>query len=144
MGCDIHVYKEKRIDGQWVSTDKWENDGKEDYWFTENAVYSDRNYDLFALLAGVRGDFPVSWVAKGEPEDASPEVARVIKNWDSDGHNHSHLTLKELKEKAVTMMLYNQHQEYPYAYEGLKDLISGADDGVTDPADQRVVFFFDN
>ena len=112
MGCDIHVYTEVKKDGQWVSTDRWETETNDDgservYRPYESSIYSERNYDLFAILADVRngvgfagcdtgeGFVPIS-SPKGMPENASVEVKNVAESWDADGHSHSWVTLAEL------------------------------------------------
>lgn len=45
MGCDIHVYREKKVNDTWVTADKWvEEYGDTDVpW--ENR-FTDRNYQL--------------------------------------------------------------------------------------------------
>ncbi len=126
MGCDIHLYLEKRIfrfddknkeNGIWVSADKWtveewkvlypedyENNFSVNY---NDRIYSGRNYDLFAILADVRNGRGFAGVKtregfnpisypKGLPDDISTEVKREAESWGADGHSHSWLTLKEL------------------------------------------------
>lgn len=105
MGCDIHMYKEKFVDGKWLAADEWvaydygdEDKGIEVPW---QKRFTDRNYDLFGLLAaGVRREHPFSFRPRGLPFDACPEVAENAEKWDSDGHNHSYLFLHELKAMA--------------------------------------------
>ena len=63
------------------------------------SIYSGRNYELFGILAGVRDrnndsiDDP-----RGLPEDVSEVTKKESDRWDEDGHSHSWVTLKELKE----------------------------------------------
>ena len=63
------------------------------------SLYSGRNYELFGILAGVRDhnndsiDDP-----RGLPEDVSEVTKKESDRWDGDGHSHSWLTLKELRE----------------------------------------------
>lgn len=113
MGCDIHFYVERVEDGAWASADRWTPDGDSeaneppvtlDY---KDSFYHDRNYDLFAILAGVRngrgfagcdtgdGFVPIS-EPRGLPEDLSPQVRAEAERWDGDGHSHSWLTVQEL------------------------------------------------
>ena len=103
MGCDIHLYKEKRVNGAWVAADVWvtdeysedEND-KDVPW--ENR-YTWRNYNLFGLLSkGVRRQFPFSFEPRGLPFNACQEIACQSEKWDGDGHSHSYLYLHELKD----------------------------------------------
>jgi hypothetical protein len=107
MGCDIHLYVEKRTpSGQWKSVDKWKDcdydDGRKcvDY---EDSFYHDRNYRLFSILADVRNDDkghpsylkPICQ-PKGIPDDASTAVAREYKHWEGDAHSASWHTLEDL------------------------------------------------
>lgn len=101
MGCDIHLYKEKRVDGQWVTADVWVDD---EYSEGEKNVpwekrFTGRNYKLFGLLSkGVRCTFPFSFEPRGIPFNACPEIASASEGWGCDGHSHSYLYLHELKE----------------------------------------------
>lgn len=97
MGCDIHLYVEKRVDGVWVSVDKWSDPhGSGMDVVDEDSFYSNRNYEVFAILAGVRnsdGYVPIC-EPRGFPGDASPEV---VCRWASHGeHTPGWLTLAEL------------------------------------------------
>lgn len=101
MGCDIHLYKEKKVDGQWVTADEgWVDEYNEGYvdvpW---KKRFTQRDYDLFGFLCkGVRREFDFSLIEKGLPEQMSPEVAAIYNHWESDAHSCSYLTLTELKE----------------------------------------------
>lgn len=118
MGCDIHLYVEKREgpSAPWVTADTWEPDEWEDedgQTFSCMCVpyysrfYNGRNYDLFAILADVRngrgfagidtGDgFEPICDPRGLPEDACDLVKADSKRWGEDGHSHSWLTVAEL------------------------------------------------
>jgi hypothetical protein len=128
MGADIHVYTEvlrksytdEHKKPVWVNADKWTINpywylnpedrktinedgfevGDEDYMRIEyeDRIYRGRNYALFGILAGVRWESPEQFEVKGFPKDASPEVTKEYEAWGPDGHTHSWLTLKELKE----------------------------------------------
>lgn len=104
MGCDIHLYKEKHVDGRWVAADEWSDDEyepgrKEVPWKTR---FTERNYQLFGLLsAGVRSDHPFALAGRGMPLSPSPEVAEENERWGVDAHSHSYLYLHELKELAL-------------------------------------------
>ena len=109
MGCDIHLYVERRENGQWVSADKWTPNP-----YYENRFYTGRNYELFAMLADVRNSGGITPIAapRGLPADVSPEVKGESDRWASDGHSHSWLTIAELNA-------YNWQQ--PVKYEGCVD-----------------------
>lgn len=102
MGCDIHAYKEKFVDGKWVSADEWQTTD-----YGDGEVYTDvpwekrftqRNYQLFGVLSkGVRGyEYDYSFEPRGLPFDACREIVDKAESWDADGHSHSYLYLHEL------------------------------------------------
>jgi hypothetical protein len=113
MGCDIHFYVERHVDGAWQSADTWEKSKyadedsdalSVDY---EKAFYNDRNYNLFSILADVRNGRGFAGVKTGEgfnpiapprgvPEDACPEYRALQEAYGCDGHSHSYVTLAEL------------------------------------------------
>lgn len=108
MGCDIHVYTEqlKTIDNTpvWVNVDNWRfnpyypQEGEKK--MEVKSLYTNRNYDLFTLLAGVRDYSEVTpFVAepRGVPKDASPQTKEEVERYGSDGHTHSWLTLAEIR-----------------------------------------------
>ncbi|WP_343743133.1 hypothetical protein [Herbaspirillum huttiense] len=105
MGCDIHAYKEKLVDGKWVTADEWvpfdygdepEDKGIKVPW---EQRFTERDYQLFGLLSnGVRTEHEFSFEPRGIPFNASKEVRDEIERWDCDGHSHSYLYLFELKE----------------------------------------------
>lgn len=84
MGCDIHLYVEKKTKGKWQHI--------------AGNFYDSRNYETFAILADVRngnGIKPIS-PPKGLPIDVSKAVRQESDNWGRDGHSHSYLTMQEL------------------------------------------------
>lgn len=103
MGCDIHTYREKFIDGKWATADEWEpydhgdgENGMQIPW--KKTAFSGRNYNLFGLLAGVRNrEDSFALAQRGIPFDACPEVISANEKWDSDGHSHTYLYLHELR-----------------------------------------------
>ena len=118
MGCDIHMYKEKRVNGEWVTADEWTPDRYEEgrlevQWEKQ---FTERNYDLFgALSEGVRSEHPYSFKARGIPFDACAEIKQESEGWGVDGHSHSYLFLHEIK--AFRKFLEAQ----TVTIEGLKD-----------------------
>lgn len=144
MGCDIHLFCERRVD-----YDKWEcedhfriktDDAPEtiniqsinDYpkYLDPVPLYSDRSYPLFSLLAGVRGSGGIEQIddRRGLPYDVS-EIVKVYSDyWDTDGHSHSWYTAKELFKKKYEMEEERRwlnddeeldDEEFEWAYRGL-------------------------
>lgn len=111
MGCDIHFYVERRVDGRWTTADTWEPSKYDDtgglHVDYKKAFYSSRNYDLFGILADVRNGRWFAGVDTGEgfvpisaprdlPDDVTPDVRRASDDWGGDGHSHSFFTVAEL------------------------------------------------
>lgn len=114
MGCDIHTFAEIRRDYDGKST--WHAVKEpvfEDAYYRADAEigirntpysstpYKGRNYDLFALLAGVRNSSldPITPISepRGVPEDASKRWKKYVERWGSDLHSTSYFTVAELK-----------------------------------------------
>lgn len=124
MGCDIHLFTEIKPTqyndhNRWLSVDAWEPNhdvelNPEDYPDLPNtpsmryqqdydrAFYrGGRDYSLFGILAGVRNEtFETIHEPKGLNSSFSYQTMGAILQYGSDGHTHSYLTLKELKEYA--------------------------------------------
>ncbi len=103
MGCDIHCFKEKQINGKWVTADTWESDTDENgnaYAFIPlDKTFTQRNYELFGMLSkGVRTRQTLSFAPRGTPVDVCPEAASEIAAWGHNGYGHSYLYLHELKD----------------------------------------------
>jgi len=102
MGCDIHIYLEKKINGNWVSADPFtiDLDGNLDV-DRKKRIYRKRDYLVFSVLAGVR-TFPMpseywqKYEATGFPADADPLVKQVYDRYGIDAHTASSLTLKQV------------------------------------------------
>ena len=115
MGCDIHVYLEKytSVNGEykWVNVDHWQLNP--DFGSHENEreydlipFYWGRNYDLFSILAEVRGSYDPIDDPRGLPEDVTDATRQEFERWGQDAHTPSHYTLKELKD-----YLYNNSED---------------------------------
>lgn len=104
----------------------------------------DRNYALFAALAGDMADGPAP---RGLPEDVSDLALMQVEEWDGDGHTHTHMLMSEAAPVFVR-----------YALRGAQRVMHGADadalniealryfDGDVDVplSDYRLIIWFDN
>lgn len=95
MGCDIHMVVEKFDYVDDSSRKAWQLINGHD------GSYSNRNYDLFAVLADVRnaekGDpdyIPPISKARGFPDDVTDAARAQLK--ESADHSFSHVTLEEV------------------------------------------------
>lgn len=154
MGCDIHIVVERKWEGRWIGLHAVPYmrtyERKDEEPLRSNFVSWDmknRNYDLFAKLAGVRGDGPEP---KGIPDDASELSRMEIDSWGSDGHSHSYCTVREFfdlfrecNEWAVTAELLEGSAKV-----SIPDLMGisydEAYEGTAVETNYRVVFWFDN
>jgi hypothetical protein len=104
MGCDIHIYRERKIADKWVTCEQWEAeeyDGVTQHYvnFQSQREFRDRNYDLFgALCSGVRREFDFSFAERGMPLECAEETSRACEQYGDDGHSHSYLYLHELRD----------------------------------------------
>ncbi|HEX8721148.1 MAG TPA: hypothetical protein VF736_10990 [Pyrinomonadaceae bacterium] len=116
MGTDIYMYAEVRRGGAWRPAEPLvrneyyvegggHTDGAE---YRPREMFDDRDYVLFAVLAGVRRsrhtdtDYEPVSEPKGLPEDLSPELRGWAGRFGGDIYCPSWLTLRELLE-------YNWH-----------------------------------
>lgn len=140
MGCDIHEYREKKVNGEWITADTWETE--EDGYMTNDCPYLGRNYTLFGFLAGVRIEVSEGLgEPKGLPDDVSTEVKQASDYWGSDGHSHSWVLVSDIKEHLAKLLIEpTEASEY---YEGgLRSIVEMFKD--IDGEDHRFVFWFDN
>ncbi len=137
------VLSDGKFEPRWITADKWvyENpygDGSE--WSVDynTRFYNGRNYYLFGVLAGVRGDTNIISEPRGVPDDASYAYKKEVERWDGDGHSNSYYTLDELL--AVDWDKINTDgwiDEWLNTIENMKKIDP-------DPSKVRCVFFFDN
>lgn len=102
MGCDIHLYAEKKFKGKWVCLNplNYNTWGENPYEEREIESFNiGRNYTLFGFLAQVREEQEDGFEPKGFPEDASEIIKNIFESWGNDAHTPSFLTLKELKKR---------------------------------------------
>lgn len=96
--------------------------------------YSGRNYELFAILSGVRGgpdpDFTIE--DRGVPEDCDPVVAAYMDN--QDLHSQGYYTLAELQKFDWKD---RQFREFVKTMDKMARLAD-------DPENVRAVFCYDN
>jgi len=138
MGCDIHVYLERRWNGQWVGLTNP----------THHDHVTDRNYKRFSLLSDVRslaefkGPDP-----KGLPDDVSPLCQMFHDDWGQDAHSASWETLQDFVRicletehdpEKVFLDPDDQRGKDPYHY------YFGLFIDEINIENYRVVFWFDN
>lgn len=128
MGCDIHLYVEKRENEKWVALyganpriKSCEENAKaalesddaknQKYWqkqvdelkaesptVLEGWLYDEKNYNLYAILANVRNDYDIMPIKF--PRGLPDDVSKEIydENFESGGHNVSYYTFQELMD----------------------------------------------
>lgn len=113
MSCDIHVHVEIKLNGKW-----------EHY----NHPSVNRNYLLFAKIAGVRSDHTVEPVAMGRglPDNLSVTTKLDSELWGTDGHSHSWMTANEAEEvtewyNKKSSVDYNRPPLFGYLFENSLD-----------------------
>jgi len=113
MGCDIHGWVEIKKD----YSDWWDGVIQID-WLVE------RNYTMFACLANVRNYDNVKPISepKGIPEDVSDEANEDIEGWGVNGHSHSWLAWKEIKEYDWNNNKYYEHRVVEFTKDGIKEV----------------------
>jgi hypothetical protein len=126
MGCDIHGWVEKKHNGKWVAVKELKD--------------RDRNYERFAMLAGVRGVGPSPL---GIPTDVSDTAKYDIDKWGTDGHSHSYLPLEEaFKKFKASIFFAAKNKDYYSEWDAFGVEIEGIKNESWD--DYRLVFWFDN
>ena len=109
MGCDIHIFLEYQVRGErgWRAAHaKTFVDKRPDEMIYMNKLSGERNYDFFALLNQVRGEFPESFEhTYFLPVDISNEISQIYEAWGDDAHSAGSRTLGELKEKAAQLLI---------------------------------------
>lgn len=120
MGCDSHIIIEvRRKNGKWgIADNKHDHyDEKPNQRPQVIQLLGWRDYNLFAVIAGVRNDgIEPLFEGRGLPEDVSKATAKEFPD-DSDYHSHTYFTLGELKAvdwesiaKAGGVAYLNAHQ----------------------------------
>ncbi|WP_051294167.1 hypothetical protein [Pseudoduganella violaceinigra] len=100
MGADIHLWVETRVAKSWQFANRYTTDTTDpEAWVEWEEPFCERNYLLFALLANVRNartKFEPIVPVRGVPTDISEVGARIVREWEFDGHSHSWATAAEL------------------------------------------------
>jgi hypothetical protein len=123
VGADIHAFVEYKVDKEYFSLAE---------------INFGRNYELFGLLAGVRGGEPL-FDPKGSPTDMSWDYGSALRTYGEDAHSASFLTADEFSEVAQAWdERYADEDKWTgirlfAIYKMLADLPNG-----------RLNFFFDN
>ena len=148
MATCIHVYSEIRKKNEWIANERETyNEEKPNRFGWVNAtmrrVYCPENYRFYGLLADeVRTSWPWSFPIKGMPADVSEEIRSVCDSFGFEGYGHSYLTLKELVEKYLELMVSGKEARELMAYlRQLIDCLLGLSDNHNNI---RIVFWFDN
>jgi len=141
MGCDITIFCEGYKWGKWINIDSfYRSDGWAEYMVTEDQgfirnslLHGVRDYGLFFLLAGVRGDgdkesyLPIDFT-RGIPDDMDQLIKRRyaddydidfnndFNKGNGDFHHASHYTLKELKDSGYGDIMPLQGWVHPEDY----------------------------
>lgn len=173
MGCDIHEHYEIRLNGRWEVAELHplpDTSGlspeEEDRIFEAHWAHPlelGRDYDLFALLAGVRNTIEIEPIAvpRGLPGDLSAALQAAWAEAEVWCHHSSWLTLDELlrfdwdqplrdldlSEVGVNRRLDREVRTYRDLGQAtglLSRVVPYLQTRVADPADLRVVFWFDN
>lgn len=76
------------------------------------------------------------------PEDVSEEIRNVCDTFGFEGYAHSHLTLRELVEKYLELMVSGSEAKELLGY--MRQLINAIPKHVENHSDVRIVFWFDN
>ena len=137
MGCNIHGFIEV-MEFPDSERDKW--------WSVHEIPYT-RNYRFYAAIAGVRNYIEITPISepKGMPYDASMMSDVTAKEDGADGHTHSWLTYREIKEYdwlqdiGEGMLIDNVHIHFKSLMNEMRFLAKHYGDERV-----RVVFWFDN
>lgn len=169
MGCDIHLYVEKRNEetgnGEAADKDNWtivdsEEMGAPLSWvvkdYTGEHTYTGRDYPVFALLTAgtVRLNInpsleKIAPPLAGLPIDISHEVNTLFKVMDTDAHTPNHMQVDTLAKfitdfkRSHVVGLLGDWQEFDISR--LEQVLTGLSIPEKEDLSQwRIVFWFDN
>lgn len=136
MGCDIHAHIEVKINGEWH------------HWCSP---YIQRNYRLFARLAGVRTDSPEEdqkYPTKPLPEDMTVPTKVDWERGLGDWHSESWIDGREVEEVDTWIHEQNLHRDahsiFGYLFGDGYDVKRYPNDYPKGVEDCRMIFWFDN
>ncbi len=142
------MFSEHRKNGVWTASEKdTYNEEAPNRFGWVNAsmrrVPCPEKYHLYGLLVdGARYSWPWSFQPKGMPADVSEEIRNVADTFGFEGYAHSYLTLRELVEKYLELLVSGPSAKEVLAY--LTELIDQVPKHVESHDDIRVVFWFDS
>jgi hypothetical protein len=154
MGCDYHPHIEMQAtDGTWHRAE----DIVPDPWYDPNEPVSNwnqpevrdqwgkpgRNYELFTMLAGVRGPEHMAITPpRGIPDDVGDETRAEYEAWSIDAHTPTWYTARELAANSEGFKAVGAE----WFVTGVIDrMIALADEELGgDPDKIRCIIFFDN
>ena len=159
MGCDIHFLVERRrhkrppsYGENWtwellfpedddVSPEDRKYARREGHRWMPWEFFSDRNYELFGVLANVRRDGPPIAEPRGLPDDLSSDARKYIDDYGGIDHTPSWLLLSEVL--AYDWSARAREVTHPAPFD--RFLAMCARVGRFGPSDEiRFVFFFDS
>lgn len=111
MGCDIHCFVEKKVDEKYNCWQQVKLYKVEEYHQDIKVVdpYDGRNYDLFSILAGVRGPYEPLVYPRGLPENLSEDVEKERAWMGQDAHTQ---TWYDLNELFLLREVHKSEEEY--------------------------------
>lgn len=129
MGCDIHLYMEKKTDNGWERVRYIHDLYFRSYWQFAQLGMTGRAYGTEPLFE-----------LKGLPQNLSEFVQRELDEYGGDGHSPSYLTLQEMGEK-----LASNKDAGPQIWEIFEEMQSlFKKHKLEDKKDFRLVYWFDN
>jgi len=99
MGCDIHMFLEKKLrdSDPWVADEGHGlHSGNREYVREISPV--NRDYELFGLIAGVRSFKKSIYSVKGVPKDCDPRLMAHIAYYGNDYHSATFLSLDQFSK----------------------------------------------
>ena len=133
MGCDIHLYFEKKNKhGEW-----------EELEVDPRLIPDDRNYRLFGFLAGVRNDeIPPQFERRGIPEDTS--LPKGENGYGLGDHDFTHAYLDEILDAPWKEYELEWSDFYIFCFNTLPKLLYGIGFSKLDERNVRVLIGFDS